>query len=82
MRSTFGEALIAVTALGGLIALSFRDSLTLSEIWAYAAALGITAAFYTLLLLIRAIFTFVTGDDTFWWEKYAEQKKPHRWGKK
>lgn len=82
MRNSFGEALIVVTALVGFVALNVRDAVTLDDVWTYSVALGITAAFYTLLLLVRAVFTFMTGEDKFWWEKYAEQKKPHRWGKK
>ncbi len=73
MRDTFGEALIAVTALVGFIIFSVKNVLTLEGVWAYAIALGITAAFYTLLILIRAVFSFVAGD---------ERKKHTRWGKK
>jgi hypothetical protein len=84
MRNTFGEALVALTGLAGFIVLAYRGTITLDEIWAYAAALGITVVFYFLLLLARAIHIFMVGDHAMWWEKYAEddRKKSGRWSKK
>lgn len=76
-KSTFGEALITLGALAGFVFLfSQGKMLTQNSMILYIEALGVLIVFYFLLLLARAIFTFMTGGDSFWWEKY-EEHNPH-----
>lgn len=72
---TFGEALIVAVALGGFLALYAMDKVTFDDIGGFASVLAVALAFYALLLLVRAIFTFMTGGESFWWEKYEERDR-------
>ncbi len=72
---TFGEAIIVAIALGGFLYLSSKGPmLTVSG---YIVVLAITAAFYAALLLVRAVFTFMTSSDDFWWKKYENVEAHH-----
>jgi len=74
-RSTFGEALIALVALAGfIIPITQGDYPDWEDFGMYAAVLGLIVGFYAAILLIRAMFFFMTGSDSFWWEKYEHQK--------
>ena len=79
-RSTFGETLLAAVGLVGFIVLLDRGHMrTTLDVWMYLKALGVIVAFYALLLLVRALFTFIAGGDGFWWEKYEERdRKNHK----
>lgn len=75
-RSLLPEALIALVALLGFaLAWGLGYDITWNDLWVYTAMLGIIVAFYFLLLLCRAIFIFMTGGDSFWWEKFAQEQK-------
>ena len=62
-------ALIGITT--GIVLGTFRSW---NDIAMYAGVLGIIVIFYFLVLLCKAVFTFITGGDNFWWEKYEGQK--------
>lgn len=75
-RSTLPEALVAAAGLIGFQSLLFLGVIdSWQSVGLYSAMLGITVAFYFLLLLARAIHQFMVGGDTFWWEKYEEQER-------
>lgn len=77
-RNTFGEALLAMVALGGLIALAYRGHVnSWSDIWLYSQMLIVIVIFYAVILLIRAIFTFMVGNDSFWWQQYEMENRKH-----
>ena len=80
---TIGETLIDLGALASFTFLVWSGNLaTPQSLWIFAAMLGAIVLFYFLLLLAHGIYTlmtgrpFMTGDDTFWWEKYQDPKKP------
>lgn len=73
-KSISGEALLAIIALVGFLALAWNATiLSWDDLWMYAGALAIVVVFYFLVLLCRAVFTFMTGAHSFWWEKYEGQ---------
>ncbi len=76
-RNTYGEALIALVGLAGFIGLIWTGAIdSWSSVWLFTGILGIIIVFYFLLLLAKAIHLFMTGGDSFWWEKYEEERKP------
>lgn len=80
-RHTIGEALIVSVALLGFFGLVYGGRANVGDLLPLSAVLLVAAVFYGVLLLIRAAFTFMTGGEGFWWEKYEEPKK-RRWGRK
>ncbi|MDB4977862.1 MAG: hypothetical protein JWM56_48 [Candidatus Peribacteria bacterium] len=78
-HTIFGEALIAAVGLLGffLVAGSGRIQV-LSDIWPYVGILVVIVLFYAALLLCRAVFHFMAGSDSFWWQKYEDQYIDHK----
>lgn len=73
---TLGEALIVLAAIASFTFLAWSGNLaSVESLWMFAGMLGVIVLFYFLILLAKAIHTFMVGGDTFWWEKYEEQKK-------
>lgn len=74
--NTIGETLIVLGAMATFAFLVQSGNLrTTQDLWTFAGMLGIVVLFYFLILLAKAIHTFMVGGDTFWWDKYEEQKK-------
>lgn len=77
-RNTFGEALIAFTALGGFLYAFSQGQTSYDDLWLFAGLLGVIVAFYFALLFARMLFYWMTGGDHVqyaWWEheKHARQ---------
>lgn len=70
-RTTWPEAALAIVALVGYFAVAWRS--TPLDVRVFIVTLLIIGVFYATLLLVRAIFTFMTGSQHFWWEKYEER---------
>lgn len=78
-RRGTGEAGIAAVALLGFVVLVWNGNMTSNaDLWMYASALLATAVFYAVLLLIRAVFTFMTGSESFWWEKHEIEERKRK----
>ena len=68
------EAVFAGGAMLGAFILIDQGKLsTTADSWMFVQLLCVILGFYALLLLIRAVFTFMVGGDTFWWERYKEE---------
>lgn len=69
-RNTFGEALVALAGLAGLM-IAVRDGVisTTSDLWFFAALFFEVVLFYFGLLFARMLFFWMTGGDAnTWWE--------------
>ncbi len=76
-----GESILTLGAMIGFFTMASQGMLTSrADLWMFAGMLLVIAIFYFALLLCRAIFHFMAGSDTFWWEKYKEEHEKH--GKK
>lgn len=73
--TTIGEALLGLGGLAGFVYLLSDGTIeTWNDMSLYAGMLGIVVGFYAALLLCRAIFSFMVGNDHFWWERYQDPK--------
>lgn len=79
-RHTIGEALIVSVALFGFFGLVYGGRANVGDLLPLSAVLLVATVFYGVLLLIRAVFTFMTGDDGLWRTQEQEPKK-RRWGR-
>lgn len=79
-KSTLVEGLIALTALIGFFSLVWLGAIqTIQDVLFFACMLGVIVLFYFLLMLARAIFLFMAGGDSFWWQEYeSEWRKMQR----
>ena len=69
-RNTFGEALVALAGLAGMM-IAVREGIvdTRADLWFFALMFVMTVLFYFGLLLARMLFFWMTGGDaSAWWE--------------